>query len=111
MGCGGSTPQLTETNQIMCANGPLCRGTRVQTQWLREEGGDGRWYAGVVVALYPGGARATVEYDDGELWTGSLGRVYTLRGDEDEDEEAAQGVPMAQGSAVRGVPMAVGRRV
>ena len=86
-------------------------GTRVQTQWLREEGGDGRWYAGVVVALYPGGARATVEYDDGELWTGSLGRVYTLRGDEDEDEEAAQGVPMAQGSAVRGVPMAVGRRV
>ena len=38
-----------------------------KSEWTVEEGGDGDWYAGTIVALYPGGGRATVEYDDGEL--------------------------------------------
>lgn len=48
----------------------------MQTEWTVEEGGDGQWYAGTVVALYPGGG-AAVEHDDGELWTGArLHRHY-----------------------------------
>ena len=44
----------------------------MQTEWTVEEGGDGQWYAGTVVALYPGGG-AAVEHDDGErLWAGRM---------------------------------------
>lgn len=95
-------------------------GTRVQTQWTVEEGGNGHWYAGTITALYPGGGRATIEYDDGDLWTGSLADVYMLRGD-DEDEEAGMGLqptpsssyaPAPSASArATAVPLAVGRRV
>ena len=98
--------------------------TRVQTEWTLEEGGDGHWYAGTIVALYPGGGRATIEYDDGDLWTGSLSDVYMLR-DDDEDDEAGLAVglqptqsgsyaPAPAASAIptaAGVPLAVGRRV
>ena len=47
---------------------PLYVGTRVQTQWTREEGGDGRWYAGRVVAMLASG-EVTIKYDDGDRWT------------------------------------------
>jgi len=69
----------------------------VQTEWTVEEGGDGQWYAGTVVALYPGGG-AAVEHDDGELWTGSLSSVYTLRGESDDEERGLGGL--------RGLPVA-----
>lgn len=99
-------------------------GTRVQSEWSRAEGGDGMWYAGTVVAIYPG-AKATVEFDDGELWTGALSELYALRG---EDEEApphmavpaAVAVAVPSGGEVAGasaqrrpseVPLAVGRLV
>ena len=100
----------------------VTRGTRVQTQWRQEDGGNGEWYAGTVTALRArngGEMDAKVEYDDGEEWFGSLRRVYVLRDDEDEDEEQvdasqlpiATSVPIAGHGHGGGAPVAVGRRV
>ena len=58
---------------------PLYVGTRVQTQWTREEGGDGRWYPGRVVAMLASG-EVTIKYDDGDDWTGSGLDVHLLDG-------------------------------
>ena len=56
---------------------PLYVGTRVQTQWTREEGGDDRWYAGSVSAVLASG-EGTIKYDDGDEWTGSAMDVHLL---------------------------------
>ena len=82
-------------------------GTRVQSEWSRAEGGDGMWYAGTVVAIYPG-AKATVEFDDGELWTGALSELYALRG-EDEEAPPRMAVPAAAAVAVPSGGEAAGR--
>ena len=58
---------------------PLYVGTRVQTQWTREEGGDDRWYAGRVVAMLASG-EVTIKYDDGDRWTGRGEYVHLLDG-------------------------------
>ena len=74
-----ATPQLGNTMVLGWGEGPsstasadgtpLYVGTRVQTQWTREEGGDDRWYAGRVVAMLASG-EVTIKYDDGDHWTG-----------------------------------------
>ncbi len=84
-----------------------------------------------VVALYPpgrnGDIEATIEYDDGDEWTGSLQHVYVVRGEEDEEAPLAVARPVAGAAAdgrlpiatavpVAGIghsdaPVAVGRRV
>ena len=54
-------------------------GTRVQTQWTREEGGDDRWCAGSVSAVLASG-EVTIKYDDGDRWTGRGVDVHLLDG-------------------------------
>ena len=69
-----------------CANGAVCIGARVQTQYTIGEGGDGSWYQGRVLYLFNGSSQndssssyvATIEYDDGEEWTGAASAVYVL---------------------------------
>ena len=61
----------------MCANGPLCRGTRVQTQWDEGAGHDNKWYCGTVEAVYMNG-QAKIVYDDGDDWTGEAVYIYAL---------------------------------
>lgn len=51
-------------------------GARVRTQFTREEGGDDRWYCGVVTDINLGTQQASVRYDDGETWTGSWDDIY-----------------------------------
>ena len=45
----------TPTSTASADGTPLYVGTRVQTQWTREEGGDDRWYAGSVSAVLASG--------------------------------------------------------
>ena len=90
-------------------------GSLVQTQFRVADGGDDEWYAGAIVDLVPARNEATVEYDDGEQWTGSLSRIYTLREDDYEAALTSSLPPVATavpiGSSVGGLPTAVGRRV
>ena len=82
-----ATPQLGNTMVLGWGEGPsstasadgtpLYVGTRVQTQWTREEGGDDRWYAGSVSAVLASG-EVTIKYDDGDEWTGSAMDVHLL---------------------------------
>lgn len=51
------------------ANAMLSVGSRVQTQYTRDEGGDDLWYTGTVRALYDN-STAAIAYDDGDSWTG-----------------------------------------
>lgn len=68
-------------------------GGRVQTQWTRDEGGDDGWYAATIVRLQ--GQRATVHYDDGDMWTGGLDEMYSLRGADDEEHDLPLPLPQA----------------
>ena len=107
----------------IAADGELIsRGTLVQTQWRAEDGGDDEWYAGTIAALHVGSGEATVEYDDGDVWTGSLQRIYTLReelidafvaraSDGATSLPVATAVPLATSGGGGGVPVAVGRRI
>ena len=65
-----------------CANGSICIGARVQTQWTADEGGDGGWYSGQVVAIQRSIAReeffAEIWYDDGDHWTGTTNDIFAL---------------------------------
>ena len=54
----------------------LGMGDRVQTEWTRAEGGDGRYYAGTITAVHLSRNEATVRYDDGDTWTGDAMDVY-----------------------------------
>ena len=67
----------TPTSTASADGTPLYVGTRVQTQWTREEGGDDRWYAGRVVAMLASG-EVTIKYDDGDNWTGMGVDVHLL---------------------------------
>ena len=75
-------------------------GCRVQTQWTRDEGGDDGWYAATIVRMQ--GQRATLHYDDGDMWTGGLDEMFTLRGDEDPPTlPQASHPPVAVGVPIR----------
>ena len=76
MGCGASTPGA-EVGQITCANGTLMKGTRCQTQWERQEGGNDLWFCGTVQAVYDSG-QACIRYDDGDTWTGEARYIWLL---------------------------------
>jgi len=65
-----------------CANGSIIIFSRVQTQWTANEGGDGGWYSGQVVAIERSIAReeffAEIMYDDGDTWSGTTNDIYAL---------------------------------
>mmetsp|Transcript_56179 Transcript_56179/g.156479 ORF Transcript_56179/g.156479 Transcript_56179/m.156479 type:complete len:81 (-) Transcript_56179:99-341(-) len=71
---GGSTCE-----SCPCANGTVYQGSRVQTQWTIDEGGDGRWCPGTVRSVYTNGT-VKISYDDGDTWTGDAAYVYLLVG-------------------------------
>lgn len=88
----------TQTPFVSADGEILVIGSRVQTQYTLDEGGNDEWYAGTVGALLPGGD-ATVVYDDGDTWTGSCAELYMLRGD-DQEHALPQGLgnlPLAHG--------------
>ena len=62
---------------IACANGMIQIGSRVKTQWTKEEGGDNSWFQATVNAIFNDGT-AFLRYDDGDTWTGNAGAMYLL---------------------------------
>lgn len=72
---GPSVPAVGADGELLSV------GARVQTQ----EPSSGEWYAGTVLALHEDAA--TIVYDDGEEWTGSLGQVYLLQDGERDEEQ------------------------
>jgi hypothetical protein len=68
-------PSTTEA-PVECRNGSITKGDRVQTQWEREEGGNDKWFCGVVVEAYTNG-KVKLKYDDGDDWTGKA--IYVLK--------------------------------
>eukprot|EP00929_Paragymnodinium_shiwhaense_P083548 TRINITY_DN44579_c0_g1_i2.p1 TRINITY_DN44579_c0_g1~~TRINITY_DN44579_c0_g1_i2.p1 ORF type:complete len:167 (+),score=15.80 TRINITY_DN44579_c0_g1_i2:116-616(+) len=77
---------------ITGANGEIVPGSRVQTQYTVEEGGDGRWYQGTVKRVYREGT-VYIKYDDGDEWTGSAMHVWLVDGP--APAEVASGVVAA----------------
>ena len=75
---GPSVPAVSADGELLSV------GARVQTQ----EPLSGEWYAGTVLVLHAD--TATVVYDDGEEWTGSLGQIYLLQGGERDEEQPVQ---------------------
>ena len=53
--CGLFSSNKVTSEAVACRNGSIRKGDRVQTQYEREEGGDDRWYCGVVVEAYTNG--------------------------------------------------------
>ena len=53
--CGLFSSKKVTSEAVACRNGSIRKGDRVQTQYEREEGGDDRWYCGVVVEAYTTG--------------------------------------------------------
>merc|ERR1719440_1334046 len=95
MGCGGS--KLEETNQIQGANGPLRKGTRVQTQWDEGSGHDNKWYCGTIDAVYTNGD-AKIIYDAGDDWTGQAVYIYALQPHHPgQSQKVAIGAPTMDG--------------
>lgn len=86
MGCGASSgapsdnPNLGKrmsADPIACANGMIHIGSRVMTQWTKEEGGDNSWCNATVNAIFDDG-QAFLRYDDGDKWTGNAGCMHLL---------------------------------
>jgi len=50
-------------------NGTIRVGSRVCTQWTRDEGGNDQWYNGTVRKCFVGDD-VQIKYDDGDSWTG-----------------------------------------
>jgi len=92
MGGCSSSPEALEP--IPCANGRIDKGSRVKTQWTRDEGGNDQWYTATVVKIFDNG-KASLRYDDGDRWTGRALFCYLL----DPPPEA----PMGQAVAPEGV--------
>ena len=59
---GGGVGVAAET---AVANGMIRIGSRVKTQYTREEGGDDRWYSGTITKVFANG-HASIKYDDGD---------------------------------------------
>jgi len=76
MGCAGSSPGAL-TNEIQGGNGPLRKGSRVQSQDDEGDNHDNQWYVGTVEAVYDSG-KAKVAYDDGDSWTGDAVWIFNL---------------------------------
>jgi len=81
MGGGQSSPAggggVGSVAQAPCMNGVLRVGSRVQTQYTREEGGDDRWYSGTITTVFAN-EHATIRYDDGDVWTGATCYIRLL---------------------------------
>ena len=108
MGCAGSTGN--EVPEIQAANGPIRRGTRVQTQWDEGAGHDMQWYVGTVSAVYDTG-KCTIDYDDPDKWTGDARWVFVLPpGHPGHTAKVATGSPTQAGPSghVGSVAAAVG---
>jgi len=93
---GGGKGVATEAQ---CANGILGVGSRVQTQYTRDEGGDDRWYSGTITKVFANN-RASIRYDDGDKWTGETMYIHLLQprsGPGPSQPPMQQGVPLAGG--------------
>ena len=77
MGWFSGSSSKTPTNEIQGANGPLRKGTRVQTMWDEGRGHDNQWYVGTVEEVFTNG-HATISYDDPDTWTGEAVYIYAL---------------------------------
>ena len=53
--CGFFSSNKATSDAVACRNGSIRKGDRVQTQYEREEGGDDKWYCGVVTEAYTNG--------------------------------------------------------
>jgi len=74
--CGFFSSNKATSEAVACRNGSIRKGDRVQTQYEREEGGNDKWYCGVVAEAYTNG-KVKLQYDDGDDWTGKA--VYVLK--------------------------------
>jgi len=74
--CGFFSSNKPTSNAIECRNGSIRKGDRVQTQWERDEGGNDKWFCGIVQEAYENG-KVKLKYDDGDDWTGKA--VYVLK--------------------------------
>ena len=74
--CGFFSSNKATSDPVECRNGSIRRGDRVQTQWERQEGGNDKWFCGVVQEAYSNG-KVKLAYDDGDDWTGKA--VYVLK--------------------------------
>ena len=71
--------EVVESPAVRGANGASLRpGARVQTENTIEEGGDGDWYPGTVTLINPALGHVSIEYDDGDSWTGPAAEVQLL---------------------------------
>eukprot|EP00929_Paragymnodinium_shiwhaense_P103788 TRINITY_DN6754_c0_g1_i1.p1 TRINITY_DN6754_c0_g1~~TRINITY_DN6754_c0_g1_i1.p1 ORF type:complete len:554 (+),score=124.76 TRINITY_DN6754_c0_g1_i1:80-1741(+) len=83
MGCGTSSDGGMPGAEAEGATGLLTPGTRVKTQFTKEEGGDDLFYDGVIKKVTPSGD-VTIKYDDGDVWTGNPVWVYRLQPEPDQ---------------------------
>ena len=67
-----------EAMECPCANGTLCKGSRVRTQWTRAEGGNDHWYNGTITKVFAN-RHASIRYDDGDVWTGDTMDIFLLQ--------------------------------
>ena len=58
--CGFFSSNKTTSEAVACRNGSIRKGDRVQTQYERAEGGDDRWFCGVVAEAYTNGKVITL---------------------------------------------------
>ena len=91
---GGTQPRISADGELLTV------GSRVQTQHMVADGGDGGWYAGTVLEVHaepthPEGT-VTIIYDDGEEWMCRVGQVYMLQGEAEETGPQAQAQAQAQ---------------
>eukprot|EP00927_Polykrikos_kofoidii_P030896 TRINITY_DN26576_c0_g2_i1.p1 TRINITY_DN26576_c0_g2~~TRINITY_DN26576_c0_g2_i1.p1 ORF type:complete len:187 (-),score=25.89 TRINITY_DN26576_c0_g2_i1:81-641(-) len=95
MGQSGSTAASANG-----ANGTLRVGSRVRTQWTREEGGDGNFYSGKVTHVFEND-EVKIKYDDGDTWKGSAKFAWSMEPGTLQPREGGESQP-ASGQVVQG---------
>ena len=70
-------PVINNCDYHYCANGLIMIGSRVKTKFIKEEGGDDKWYNGVCTRCNPNNT-CTILYDDGDNWIGCMEDVYLI---------------------------------
>lgn len=72
-----SSGPAPEPTQVLASGGRvLSQGDRVFTRLTEEEGGHGEIYSGRVAQIYLASQTVTVQYDDGDTWTGPASEVF-----------------------------------
>ena len=77
--CGFFSSNKTTSEAVACRNGSIRKGDRVQTQYERAEGGDDRWFCGVVAEAYTNGKVITLAREaDWTRWCLGVHATHTL---------------------------------